>query len=633
MDLVNKALEVAEEYPVFPCDVKKRPVCQGGFKSATQDPDEIERLFSLPGAALIGMPTGEASGVSVIDIDVRDGKQGRDWVKDNADLLGITKVSETQSGGWHYYYRHADGLRNRAGIDGCVDVRAEGGYVIHPSSTGYRWVNDEDFALFPPRVASQATGTATTSLERPMGGSDIDVWGNVLDGREKFMARMVLASISDYVQQNRTFPTMQWMEENVYPVYESKVKSRTGDLNAEGRGIDEFRKKVTSTIIRGREGKIAGLHVETQQGSPQESVSNSVAEVPATIERKIRVKTLGELRATPPPSFMIADYIIENSFAVLYGAPATFKSFLAIDWALSVAHGIDWNGRPTRQGTVVYLAMEGQAGIAVRAEAWHREHQLSDENIPFYAVTTPIGMAMENAPDVLQLRQAIEETLGGVAPDMIVVDTLARSMSGSGADENSATDMGFFIRSVDLMREWFECTVLTVHHSGKDTDRGLRGSSALLGAVDTSIAIKRQAGTQAIEVINLKQKDVQEAEPLWLEAREVKFIKDAFAQEQSSLVLDAKDGAPKPKSRRSPKQQTAIDALREMLDAGTWSETDEDGTPGVPELEWRKAVEAKIGKMSSNDWYQFKRGTSISESVKFFNGLVNEVWMGMDGNP
>ena len=633
MDIISTALEVAEDYPVFPCDVKKRPVCQGGFKSATQDPDEIERLFSLPGAALIGMPTGEVSGVSVIDIDVRDGKQGKDWVKDNAELLGITKVSETQSGGWHYYYRHSDGIRNRAGIDGCVDVRGDGGYVIHPASTGYRWVNDEDFAIFPPRVASQATGLATTSLERPMGGSDIDVWGNVVDGREKFMARMVLASILDYVREHRTFPTVEWMVENVYPVYERKVKSRTGDLNAEGRGLDEFKRKVASTIIRGREGKLPDLRIAPQQNSAPASLPDSVAEVPATIERKIKVKTLGELRATPPPSFMVADYLIENSFAVLYGAPATFKSFLAIDWALSIAHGIDWNGRPTSQGAVVYLAMEGQSGIAVRAEAWHRDRQLDDDGVPFYAVTTPIGMAMEDAPDVLQLRHAIEDTLGGVSPDLIVVDTLARSFAGSGADENSATDMGMFIRSCDLMKEWFDCTVLAVHHSGKDSDKGLRGSSSLLGAVDTSVAIKRTEGTQSVVVKVAKQKDVQEAEPIALEAREVRFVQDAFAQEQSSLVLDILDKLPKAKSRKSPKQQTAIDVLKEMLAAGTWDEVDEDGSPGIPELEWRKAVEAKIGQMSSNDWYQFKKGTSILESVSFFNGLVNEIWMDMDSNP
>lgn len=267
MDIISKALEVAEDYPVFPCDVKKRPVCQGGFKAATQDPDEIERLFSASNAALIGIPTGEASGVSVIDIDVRDGKQGKEWVVKNAELLGITKVAETQSGGWHYYYCHSDGIRNRAGIDGCVDVRGDGGYVIHPESTGYRWVNDEDFAEFPPRVAAQSTGVASASLDVPMGSDAFDTFGQRVDGREHYMAAVVLAAISDFYRNNGTFPTMQWMENEVYPTYERKVKSRTGDLNAEGRGIDEFRKKVTSTIIRAREGKIADIHIALSPSS------------------------------------------------------------------------------------------------------------------------------------------------------------------------------------------------------------------------------------------------------------------------------------------------------------------------------------------------------------------------------
>jgi hypothetical protein len=169
MDIISTALEIAEEYPVFPCDVKKRPVCQGGFKAATQDPDEIERLFSTQGAALIGVPTGAISGLSVIDIDVRDGKQGEKWVKDNVELLGQTRVAETQSGGWHYYYRHSGDIRNRAGIDGCVDVRGDGGYVIFPRSIGYKWLNDNEFAPFPKQVAAQASGVAGNSLSAPMG--------------------------------------------------------------------------------------------------------------------------------------------------------------------------------------------------------------------------------------------------------------------------------------------------------------------------------------------------------------------------------------------------------------------------------------------------------------------------------
>ena len=619
MDIISKALEVAEDYPVFPCDAKKRPVCHGGFKAATQDPDEVERLFSASNAALIGIPTGEVSGVSVIDIDVRDGKQGKEWVEKNAELLGITKVSETQSGGWHYYYQHVSGIRNRAGIDGCVDVRGDGGYVIHPESTGYRWLNDEDFAAFPPKVAAQSTGLAAASLDVPMGSDAFDAFGRRVDGREHYMASMVLAAISDYFRKHGTFPTMQWMEQEVYPTYEIKVGSRTGDLNAEGRGIDEFRKKVTSTIIRAREGKIADIHIAPNKDSAPASVSSSVAEVP---QRKIKVKTLGELRATPPPSFMVADYIIENSFAVLYGAPASFKSFLAIDWALSIAHGVDWNGRPTAQGAVVYLAMEGQSGIAVRAEAWHRDMQLGDEGVPFYAVTTPIGMAMEDAPDVLQLRQAIEETLGGVSPDLIVVDTLARSFAGSGADENSATDMGMFIRSCDLLKEWFDCTVLAVHHSGKDSDKGLRGSSSLLGAVDTSIAIKRTTGTEYIEVIVQKQKDVSEADPLAMAAREVAFVQDAFAQEQSSLVLDVADGIPKNK-KLSDGQQQCIDVLAELLRAGTFTETDEDGSKGVRSDVLRRAVAADGKNYSDSGWSDFTSRLVSKELLSKNNGLFN----------
>jgi hypothetical protein len=533
--------------------------------------------------------------------------------------LGITKVSETQSGGWHYYYQHVSGIRNRAGIDGCVDVRGDGGYVIHPESTGYRWLNDEDFAAFPPKVAAQSTGVAAASLDVPMGSDAFDAFGRRVDGREHYMASMVLAAISDFFRDNGTFPTLQWMEENVYPTYEIKVGSRTGDLNAEGRGIDEFRKKVTSTIIRAREGKIADIHIAPNKDSAAASVSSSVAEVP---QRKIKVKTLGELRATPPPSFMVADYIIENSFAVLYGAPASFKSFLAIDWALSIAHGVDWNGRPTAQGAVVYLAMEGQSGIAVRAEAWHRDRQLGDDGVPFYAVTTPIGMAMEDAPDVIQLRQAVEDTLGGVSPDLIVVDTLARSFAGSGADENSATDMGMFIRSCDLLKEWFDCTVLAVHHSGKDYEKGLRGSSSLLGAVDTSIAIKRTTGTEYIEVIVQKQKDVSEADPLAMAAREVAFVQDAFAQEQSSLVLDVTDGIPKNK-KLSDGQQQCVDVLAELLRAGTFTETDQDGSKGVRSDVLRRAVAADGKNYSDSGWSDFTSRLVSKELLSKNNGLFN----------
>ena len=199
------------------------------------------------------------------------------------------------------------------------------------------------------------------------------------------------------------------------------------------------------------------------------------------------------------------------------GAPASYKSFLALDWALSVAHGVDWNERPVIQGSVVYLALEGQTGLATRSEAWHKERGLKDTDAPFYAVTTPLSLADE-AGDLVPLMDGIADGLGGVNPTMIVVDTLARSFVG--ADENSSTDMGVFVHNIDLLIERFDCTVLVVHHSGKQTERGMRGSSALRGAVTSEFEVVKTVGSQSVALHVRKQKDVEEAKSQWLTARE-----------------------------------------------------------------------------------------------------------------
>ena len=78
-----------------------------------------------------------------------------------------------------------------------------------------------------------------------------------------------------------------------------------------------------------------------------------------------------------------------------------------------------------------------------------------------------------------------------------------------------------------------------------------------------------------------KQKDVSEAEPIWLEAREVRFVQDRFASEQSSLVLDVIEGKPSKQAKLSEGQQQCVDVLAELLNAGTFVETDDDGSRGV----------------------------------------------------
>lgn len=71
--------------------------------------------------------------------------------------------------------------------------------------------------------------------------------------------------------------------------------------------------------------------------------------------------------------------------------------------------------------------------------------------------------------------------------DFIIVDTFARASVG--LEENSAKDMGLAVAILDKLKEATGACVLLVHHAGKDVSRGLRGSSAIGGALDSAVTI------------------------------------------------------------------------------------------------------------------------------------------------
>lgn len=119
----------AQGLPCFPCSASKAPITPHGFKDATADRNDLALLWRLHPGPLVGVPTGDASGLNVLDIDARHG--GRGWFSENRARLPATRVHRTRSGGLHLVFRHEPGLRCSAGrVAPGVDVRADGGYVI-----------------------------------------------------------------------------------------------------------------------------------------------------------------------------------------------------------------------------------------------------------------------------------------------------------------------------------------------------------------------------------------------------------------------------------------------------------------------------------------------------------------------
>jgi len=118
--------------PRFPCYPNKRPACPNGFHDASADPARLVALWAGRTGLLVAVPTGEASGIAVLDIDVA----GLGWLA--AAGLPPTRQHQTRSGGRHFIYRHRPGLRCSQGVIAPgVDVRGDGGYVIWWPAHGF----------------------------------------------------------------------------------------------------------------------------------------------------------------------------------------------------------------------------------------------------------------------------------------------------------------------------------------------------------------------------------------------------------------------------------------------------------------------------------------------------------------
>lgn len=165
--LVTAALRLAaDRCAVFPCHLSKRPATPRGFKDASRDPDVIRVLWHRWPGDLIGIATGEASGLAVLDIDAKP--EGRDWWREHRARMPATRTVRTRSGGLHLYFHHLPGLRCSVSVIApAIDVRADGGYVIAWAAAGLPVVHQGPLASWPAWLTAPKQLLARHDVERP----------------------------------------------------------------------------------------------------------------------------------------------------------------------------------------------------------------------------------------------------------------------------------------------------------------------------------------------------------------------------------------------------------------------------------------------------------------------------------
>lgn len=303
----------------------------------------------------------------------------------------------------------------------------------------------------------------------------------------------------------------------------------------------------------------------------------------------------------PPIEWLMEGLLTKHGFGVIYGAPGIGKSFMSIDWALTIACGLEWHGRPTKRGAVLYIAAEGVAGLGRRIKAWKAHNEV--ESITDFHVL-PQAVKLLEPLDLDKLTRTIDHF--GVEFSLIVIDTVARTLAATGSDENDATQAGLFVEACGAIQRHAGCAVLAVHHSGKDASRGQRGSSAIQGGCDTVLALSGADGLVTLKVE--KQKDAEGVPPTSYQLTPI-----ALMDESSAVLVPTELQAAEKNTEVSRNARFAFDCLAELIDLRR-----------TPTVRWKDYTNFHLEKDGSNRTDEGHRERNKARSWLMRKGYIHK---------
>jgi len=377
---------------------------------------------------------------------------------------------------------------------------------------------------------------------------------------------------------------------------------------------DRGKEAEAESIARSVSGAWAGLAPEWPSNSDVNDLHkrDGLAAVAAVLAkpheppRRFRLLTAEELAECPPIRWRVRGVLPAEGLAAIAGAPGSGKSFLTLDLLGAVAEGREWFAHRADSCPVTYCALEGEAGIAQRLQAFRCMHGSAPARMRFMA--QPFALLEQG--DVAELADAIRAA--GGAGGIVAIDTLNRATVG--ADENDSRDMGRVIEGAKLLQLALGGLVLLVHHTGKDASRGLRGHSSLMAALDAVIEVSRDGDRR--EWRTTKAKDAGDGQAHAFRLDVVELGADEHGEALTSCVvepLEANAGAiRKAKAPGGGNMRVAWDRIGELLrEAGdARPEGAPDALPvGRPCITLEAAIEAVAARLVCDTKRRRERAT------------------------
>jgi len=217
----------------------------------------------------------------------------------------------------------------------------------------------------------------------------------------------------------------------------------------------------------------------------------------------------------PEDRWMIQDLWARSGVGLIGGQPKCGKTFLGLDFAVSVASGtkaLDRFPVEVRGPVLVYLAEDAIVQVRARVEALCAHRGISLETLPITVIT-----AASLRLDVQVNQELLTATIEKLEPKMLLLDPLVRL---HGLDENSSGEISRFLAYFRDLQRRFDLAIILVHHASKKArarpGQALRGSSDLHAFGDSNAYLGRNGDRISLVI---EHRAARPPEPLTLELR------------------------------------------------------------------------------------------------------------------
>jgi predicted ATP-dependent serine protease len=243
--------------------------------------------------------------------------------------------------------------------------------------------------------------------------------------------------------------------------------------------------------------------------------------------------------ATEAVEWLVKGYVAEGAITVLSAKVKMGKTTLATRLVQAVLSDKPFLGARTKRTPVVYLTEQPRVSFRVALQRANLTHE-RDLRILYYNQTLGVPWAVVAA--------AAAEECKRIGAKLLIIDTLAQFAGLVGDSEN---DSGAVLEAVRPLQETAgKCVaVLILYHdrkSGGEVGDATRGSSALPGAADVVLSLRRPAGNsrKSLRVIQSLSRFSETPEQLVIELTEQGYISlgenaDVALQEAREAILAA----------------------------------------------------------------------------------------------